>query len=705
MNPLLLAALAGAAVALSGCSSGDGSSTPGDTTAPTVASVWPTDGATAVPTGVTISVVFSEPVDQATLGAANVVLRGAGGAPVSVSVIPSGSAVTLVPASPLGWLTTYTVEVGTGVRDLAGNRLASPFTSTFTTEPEPDLASPTVVTFAPAANATGVAADVQVTVTFSEAVREDSAAAAISLAGPGGAVPCEVTTQGATSTLRPLAPLAELTTYTVTVTTAVRDLAGNPLGAGVAWSFTTRDLTPPSVLSVSPADGARGQELLVVVNVVFSEQIDPATVGAATFQLRDPGGAPLAGTIHLGGNAAGLVPSAPLAPGTTYTVSLGGGIADLAGNPLPSPFTSTFTTTGAGTGSWTPMAAPAPLEPYAARAGPSAVWTGSEMVVWGGYYSGPQGQIYVHASGGRYLPASDTWQAIPSNLPGTPAGRLGHATVWTGSRMIVWGGVAVGGVTATGGVFDPAAPASSAWKATATAGAPEARRNPVAAWTGSEMIVWGGSSENGQPYFGTGGRYDPASDTWAAVSEVGAPTPRLYPAAVWTGSRLLVWGGIDANGVLGDGASYDPDTDTWEPLGAGGPSARWKASAVWTGSEMIVWGGSGFFIGPFDDGAAYDPAAKSWSALSSAGAPPPHEAASTVWTGTRMILWGGNRDFSARTQTGGLYDPVADAWSLTALLGAPSAREDPAAVWTGSELLVWGGIGSAFLEDGARYAP
>jgi hypothetical protein len=494
----------------------------------------------------------------------------------------------------------------------------------------------------------------------------------------------------------------------VTVTTAALDLAGNPLEAGGSWSFTTADTTPPTVVWVLPSPDATNVDPGVVVGVLFSEQMAPATVTSSTFQVRDPGGAPVAGTIDFGGNAISFVPSQPFAPDTTYTVALSTGLTDAAGNALASPFTSSFTTVGAGTGSWTPMAAPSPLEPYAARADPSAVWTGSALVVWGGWYQGTMGEVFVHASGGRYSPASDAWLAIPSDLPGTPMGRFGHATVWTGTRMIVWGGNAPGGLTATGGVYDPSGPGSGSWTATATADAPEPRADPAAAWAGSELIVWGGWNPGGVGvYYGTGGRYAPDTDTWTPISSTGAPSARVFPAAVWTGSRFLVWGGlagIGIGGLAGDGAAYDPATDTWTPMAAGGPTPRWKPAAVWTGTRMIVWGGADG-SGPAGDGAAYDPLTDTWSSISSLGAPPPRERPSTVWTGSRMIVWGGAGQGGGVMQTGGSYDPVADAWTLTALAGAPSPRYQAAAAWTGSALVVWGGFGNGVLKDGALYTP
>src|SRR5262245_1808053 len=80
------------------------------------------------------------------------------------------------------------------------------------------------------------------------------------------------------------------------------------------------------------------------------------------------------------------------------------------------------------------------------------------------------------------------------------------------------------------------------WMATDTVGAPSARWLHTAVWTGSEMLVWGGSDRVGS-YLNTGGRYDPATDTWAALSTEGAPSARAYHTAVWTGTEMIVWGG------------------------------------------------------------------------------------------------------------------------------------------------------------------
>ena len=60
-------------------------------------------------------------------------------------------------------------------------------------------------------------------------------------------------------------------------------------------------------------------------------------------------------------------------------------------------------------------------------------------------------------------------------------------------------------------------------------------------WTGSEMIVWGGLG--GTVLLNTGGRYNPGTDSWTATSTTNAPSAPSLHTAVWTGSEMIVWGG------------------------------------------------------------------------------------------------------------------------------------------------------------------
>jgi N-acetylneuraminic acid mutarotase len=128
-----------------------------------------------------------------------------------------------------------------------------------------------------------------------------------------------------------------------------------------------------------------------------------------------------------------------------------------------------------------------------------------------------------------------------------------------------------------------------------TTGAPAGRYWHTAVWTGSEMIVWGGSGFGSSITLSDGGCYNPQADSWTAVSTNGVPAARIFHTAVWTGSEMVVWGGGDGGpGVFNDGGRYNPTGNSWTAMSiTGAPAARALHTAVWTGTVMIVWGGAG----------------------------------------------------------------------------------------------------------------
>ena len=291
----------------------------------------------------------------------------------------------------------------------------------------------------------------------------------------------------------------------------------------------------------------------------------------------------------------------------------------------------------------------------------------------------------------------DSWRVFD-----VPAGRSAHTAVWTGSEMIIWGGSTIETASlSTGGRYDPV---TDSWSATAIAGAPSARTNHSAVWTGTEMIVWGGRASNaiGALPFSTGGRYNPATDSWTETSAVGAPSERSFHTAVWTGSEMIIWGGSTLpSESLASGGRYRPDLDAWVPTSMNGaPSARTNHTAVWSDSEMIVWGGCCFL----NTGGRYNPVSDSWVATPTAGAPSQRERHVAVWAGTEMLVWGG-RDPVALA-TGGRFNPSTGTWSSISLTNAPRFRTGHKAIWTGEQMIVWGGVdGVAYLSTGGLYRP
>lgn len=153
--------------------------------------------------------------------------------------------------------------------------------------------------------------------------------------------------------------------------------------------------------------------------------------------------------------------------------------------------------------------------------------------------------------GGRYSPTTDTWQAISTD--GAPVISFDHTAVWTGSEMLVWG--ADEAYQLVGGRYSPA---TDTWAPISTVGAAGGREGHAAVWTGQRMIVWGGYPwGQGEE----GGRYDPAADTWATLASSGAPQPRSNHSAVWTGTEMIVYGGGYPGVVLRTGGRYNPLTD------------------------------------------------------------------------------------------------------------------------------------------------
>ena len=140
---------------------------------------------------------------------------------------------------------------------------------------------------------------------------------------------------------------------------------------------------------------------------------------------------------------------------------------------------------------------------------------------------------------------------------------------------------------------------------------------------------------------------------------------------------MIVWGGFHTDypagsgPFLNSGARYNPANDSWTPTSSGAnvPTVRYRHAAIWTGTEMIIWGG----LGGFGSGGRYNPIADSWRTTSAApnGTFVPVLGAAVVWTGTEMILWGGAADRS----DGLRYNPVTDVWTPTSTgANVPSPR-------------------------------
>lgn len=314
----------------------------------------------------------------------------------------------------------------------------------------------------------------------------------------------------------------------------------------------------------------------------------------------------------------------------------------------------------------------------------TAVWTGTKMIIWGG---GDTGGGPRFQDGAVYDPVTDTWTPTSVNAQ-TPVARELHTAVWTGTKMIVWGGQANGNVyQSTGGVYDPS---DDSWTPTAAVPALAGRINHTAIWNGTYMVVWGGI-DLASNRFNDGGRYrPPPQNDWQAVSTTNAPSARDLQTAVWTGTTMIIWGGRPNKN---DGGRYDPNNDLWNAAvmsTTGAPAARFQHTAVTTGESMIIFGGT-TGAGAENTGGIYDAAANSWTAIPATGLPRARKQHTAVMTPGGMVVWGGANELGAAENTGAILTTLTGPWVALETTNAPTARFAHTAVYTGSRMIVWGG--------------
>jgi hypothetical protein len=156
---------------------------------------------------------------------------------------------------------------------------------------------------------------------------------------------------------------------------------------------------------------------------------------------------------------------------------------------------------------------------------------------------------------------------------------------------------------------------------------------------------------------------------------------------VWTGTDLLIWGGVRQDRgltVAGDGAAYDPVSRTWTPMPASLLSPRDGAFGVWTGTTALFWGGGTGSGSLLMNGASYDPASKTWAMLPAVPlSPDPQSRQTIVWTGTQMVV--------IQPAAGAAFNPATNSW--TTLPALPQVADcqpfEIAAEWTGHAVITW----------------
>ena len=237
------------------------------------------------------------------------------------------------------------------------------------------------------------------------------------------------------------------------------------------------------------------------------------------------------------------------------------------------------------TGEWRRLARPPKTASYCRR---DAVWASRVMLVWG-------------CSQLAYDPYADTWRQLPQ----APTGE--GIAVWTGRELIGWGGGCCGDAWADGSAFDAA---TGSWRKLARSPLVPSQGG-IGAWTGRELllVVSGIQAVDGKPAPASLARaaaYNPATDTWRRIASPPLTGLRSGHAGAWDGHELIILGaGANGRTVL----AYRPATNRWRLL-ARLPFRVSSAQAFWTGQRLLVWGGA-----ESARALSYDPQTNRWSVL------------------------------------------------------------------------------------------
>ena len=201
---------------------------------------------------------------------------------------------------------------------------------------------PVVSSTVPANGASGVPLNQIISVTFNKEMNPATInTSSIIITVAGVVIPGTISYSGNTATFSPTSRLAANTLHTGRVTTVVKDLAGNALQTDYIWTFTTG--LNPLVVSTDPANNATGVALNKVITATFNMPMNPLTLNAATFTVRQLNTVVL-GTISYAGSTVSFTPTSPLEANKIYTATITTGATNVAGTPLAANYIWNFTT-------------------------------------------------------------------------------------------------------------------------------------------------------------------------------------------------------------------------------------------------------------------------------------------------------------------------------------------------------------------------
>lgn len=345
-------------------------------------------------------------------------------------------------------------------------------------------------------------------------------------------------------------------------------------------------------------------------------------------------------------------------------------------------------------GSWTTF----PTGPLTPRFGQAEVWTGKELIVWGGFARTRAAKAL--GNGAAYDPATGRWHLLPDS-PLPPEG--GAAALWTGREMVIIGGNR--GDNRASSAVEAFVPATDTWHRL-----PPLPRGEwaglTALWTGRQIVVIGPRGDDLAAF-------NPATNSWTSLPRLPEATPPypnwqlIFVVPVWTGTSLDAFVTWQRSPPCGHGCfalqttvvawSLRAGTQGWSPLPS--PTVQLgSAVAAWTGRGVIVAGGTycpRSCPPPIPLAALYSASSRKWLRALGDGAVSNWPG---LWTGKAFISVHGPGRGPTADETLGAWNPGKDSWTSLPTSQAVSdvinggGGGNPA-IWTGRDLLIWGSPG------------
>ena len=349
-----------------------------------------------------------------------------------------------------------------------------------------------------------------------------------------------------------------------------------------------------------------------------------------------------------------------------------------------------------------------PAAPIASRSDSVAVWTGTELVVWGGDRGNTQ-----FADGASYNPATRAWTRLP---PAPLSARAGSVATWVDGYVVIWGAFSNPARQLTDGArYDPN---TRTWTRLPAVSAAPGYTSAQLVTVGSSAVLLRSSPGTGTAPASTIVRadaYDPRTNTWQRLLDLTAP-PTHHVAqvdALGVGDTVFVWtswshtiqttaNSTETNYGI-DAARLDlAGKHSWTSVPASPDEGAAATNPQWTGNRIFlpqVQGFCGFCAGPglsLTPAVLIDPRTGHRTTIPSL----PTGAATAVWTGAAVLDVGNTR---STAQTTAAFDPATGQWHT--LTPGPASQGDSVSVWTGHELIQWGNGYRPAAATGDVFAP